>query len=278
MLDNGRTALGGKLWFVSAVANVGVGYEYGPCEDAELFDLVTDEHKLGSVPAVIYDPRVGELGVRFYPAGLEQADGCVVLPLVNPIVSVEDVFAVVDRVYETVLITPIAQGPKGKLWSKASAGWVVEDAELLIQMHLITALNTKFTDCTIRPEQHQVSGRLDIEIEGPGESGSFHRHVVIELKVLRDFGVAGGPYSPRKTSRWINDGVDQAYAYAAERKSLAAALCCFDMRPSHLETKTAYSAACQRKAKQLDVTLGYWYLFSNLKDYRAHLVSQAIDD
>ena len=275
MLDNGQSVLGGHMWFVSQAANVGNCYPYDPCTDVDLFSLVVDELKLGTVPAVVYDPRVAEPTVRFYRDGLGDPEACDVLPLNNPVVGVDEVFAVIARVHETVLVTPNAQGPKSKLWAKATAGWAVQDAELLIQMHLITALNSKFTDCTIRSEQHQVSGRLDIEIEGVLPSGGIQRHVVLELKVLRALGETGRSYSGRAIGKWIDEGVDQAYSYAAERLARESALCCFDMRPSFSD-KGCYTPSIVKKASQLNVRLGSWFLFSTLKDYRASKVAKKL--
>src|SRR5687767_3721207 len=89
-----------------------------------------------------------------------------------------------------------------------------------------------FPTCTIRHEETGTSGRLDLEIEETDEAslGTVVRYAVLEPKVLRSFRSGGSTYSDQKNLDWIEDGVGQAASYRAERKALAAALCCFDMR------------------------------------------------
>ena len=109
----------------------------------------------------------------------------------------EDVLDVVDRVYETSLVTPSAQSKTGKLWKRAGTFWASERAEDLVQMYLRTGLATAFPSCIVRAEQTQATGRLDLEVEEPDASDRsvVTRHALLELKVLRAFGSGGSPYN-----------------------------------------------------------------------------------
>lgn len=271
MLDNGRTSITGRLWFVSPVVISGQCTPLDCQSDAAMFQIVVETYALGDVPAVIYDPRVSPPEVRYYPDGLGQPNTCHVTRVISGDIDLPAVLEVVERVYLRQLITPDAQSQRGKLWKNRSLHWVSENAELTIQMYLETAFNQAFPTCTIRSEQPQVSGRLDIEIEEADfeQPGHFIRHALLELKVLRSFGSTGNAVSARQVGKWIDEGVDQAFAYRVDRGTLHSALCCFDMRREYSGTECFEKI--KRKAEKLDVGLSVWHLFGSAKAYRAHL-------
>jgi hypothetical protein len=269
MLDNGLTNVEGRLWLVSPVVVSGKALEIESLTDSAIFEYVTKSLGMGGAAAVIYDPRTSPTEIRYYPNGLAVADDCTVVEVTAPDVRMGAVLAVIDRIYAAKLVTPNAQNSVAKLWERPSVYWPVEKAELTIQMYLETGLNGAFPTCTIRCEQSQVSGRLDLEIEEPDPSrpGYVIRHVVLELKVLRSFGSGGASYSPAQNRRAIKEGMEQAYAYKSERDALDCALCCFDMRQSHANDSCFDHV--RSDAARLKVTLKVWNIYAKLTEYRA---------
>jgi len=277
MLNNGETSIGGRAWFVGPVVLSGRCADITWSSDADVFALAVDELGLGQVPAVIFDPRPSPAQVRFYRNGLGEPDGCNVIDIQFGVVHLDSILDVVDRVHRRQLVTPDAQSEMGKLWTNKSKHWAAEKAELIIQMYLETALNAALPTCTIRSEQPQVSGRLDIEVEEADEDDPAHvvRHALLELKVLRGHGSTGTSVSAKEISDWIEEGVEQAYAYRVERGTEASALCCFDMR------KELGGAHCfefiRDRAGALEVTLRVWHLFASAKAYRRSASAKGSD-
>ena len=269
MLDNGLTPVEGRLWLVSPVVTWGKCIPLDVLNDSGLFEIVVSKLEQGGVPAVIYDPRPHPAQIRYYHEGMQDPNKCTVLEVPTAAVDLQQVLAVVDRVYETTLITPNAQNQVAKLWEDADHHLPVKNAELTIQMYLETAFNVAFPTCTIRSEQPQVTGRLDIEIEESDSErpGYFIRHALLELKVLRSFGSTGARVTNTQIRAWIDEGVDQAFSYGDERGTLQSALCCFDMRRSH--TDIACFKEIIEKAKSLSVIIRVWDLFASAKAYRA---------
>jgi hypothetical protein len=74
MLDNGQTPVNGRLWFVSTVVVTGHYVELDDDNDDKLFRTVTDDLRMGSVPAVLYDPRGHYPEIRFYPNGFDDPE------------------------------------------------------------------------------------------------------------------------------------------------------------------------------------------------------------
>jgi hypothetical protein len=268
MLDNGRTPVQGKLWMVGPLAASGYAVRLEYSEDDDVFKQVADEYRMGSTPAVIYDPRTTPDLLRFYRSGLDKPDERLLISLPTGLVTVEEVTEVIERVYQTELKTPDAQSETGKLWENADKFYAKTRAEQTVQMYLKTGLSVAFPHCEIRPEQPGITGRSDLEIEESDKfgSGSTIRHVLIELKVLREFGVKGGRYSQKDNDDWIDSGVDQAWSYADERGTRAAMLCCFDMRK--LDVGDACFAHVREKAESHGVVLKVWYIYASAKAYR----------
>lgn len=269
MLDNGLTAVEGRVWLVGPLVNYGRCMSVDAESDEELFELLTIDFELGQVPAVIFDPRSDERELRYYSDGLQNLGQCKVVSILHGAVSLADVFGVIERVYNTKLVTPDAQSVAAPLWLNSDKHWPVKLAEVSVQMYLDTALNVAFPWCRITGEQPGVNGRTDIEIEEIDPATKvIVKHALLELKVLRDFGSTGDKKSYAANQKWVDEGVDQAYCYAQERGSVAYALCCFDMR----RTRTGESCFdhVQEKAQRLRVVLRCWHLFASAKDYRAY--------
>jgi hypothetical protein len=269
MLDNGLTDVEGRIWLVSPVVVSGRALEINELTDSAVFRYVIESLGLGEVVAVVYDPRVSPTEIRYYPGGLSAADECTTIEVTTPDLRLAAVLDVVDRIYTKKLATPNAQNPMAKLWKEPSKYYPAKNAELTIQMYLETALHAAFPTCTIRTEQPQVSGRLDIEVEEADMSrpGYFVRHAVLELKVFRSYGCGGASYSQAEVDGWITEGVEQANAYRRERGALGCALCCFDMRKVHSGDRCFDHV--RSEANRLNVTLRVWNIYAKLSEYRA---------
>lgn len=269
MLDNGLTAVEGRIWLVGPLVNHGRCMPLVAESDADLFELLISVLGLGNVPAVVFDPRTDERELRYYRSGLEDIDQCEIVSVLHGAVSLEDVFQIIDRVYEKKLVTPDAQSVPAPLWADSEKHWPVDNAEVRVQMYLDTALHIAFPWCRITGEQPGINGRTDLEVEEIDPTTKrIIKHVLLELKVLRDFGSTGRPKSAASNKKWVDEGVDQAHCYAKERGTVAYVLCCFDMRKA-FTGQTCFDHV-YGKASRLDVALRCWHLFSSAKDYRAH--------
>jgi hypothetical protein len=211
--------------------------------------------------------------VRFYQDGLSNPETVDVVSILGTEVSLTRIFAAIDRIYETCLATPDAQGRAGKLWKDQERWWPSSQAEDIVQLNLRAGLTGAFPTCTVRHEQTSTPGRLDIEIEesDPFDGDRIIRHAVLELKVLRRFSEGGSRVSDNETREWVASGLLQAASYRDNRRALSAALCCFDMREAHS------GAECfdhiRERAKQLGVTLRSWLIFNSAGLYREYLES-----
>lgn len=268
MLDNGLTALGGRLWFVNAGVFSGHYVELEDVEDDALFNIVTGELKLDKVATIVFDPRTRIPSVRYYPNGLGEPDAVELLDVVGAEVTLTRIFEVIGQVYQTCLITPEAQARAGKLWKDEVKWWASESAEDLVQLHLRVGLITAFPTCTVRHEQTDVPGRLDLEIEESDalDRSQITRYAILELKILRSFGSTGKTYSAQSNLDWIESGVRQAASYRHQRNARAAALCCFDMRKEHTGEQCFHHV--RDLAKDLSVELRLWFIFATSESFR----------
>lgn len=274
MLDNGRSSIAGRIWFVGPMVNNGTCVPLKAETDDLLFTHISSDLALGEVPAVLFEPRTDEPELRYYKAGMGDPDDCLVIPVGRGVVGLDEVFAVIDHVYDKKLITPDAQSAAASLWQDADKHWPIRLAEVTVQMYLDTALNIAFPWCRIADEQPGISGRTDIEIEEVDHvAGATIRHVLLELKVLRDFGSTGRTKSEAENLNWIDEGVEQASSYAKERGTLAKALCCFDMRKAPANQHSF--SHVEEKAARLSVALRSWRLHATAKAYRKEDVASS---
>lgn len=268
MLDNGLTPVAGRLWFVPPVVVYGYYIDFESYDDDQLFKMVTDELKLGDVPAIVFDPRTRVPEVRFYPEGLMELGDFQKIHINHANISLESIFENIDIMYNNCLVTPEAQGRVGKLWENPEKFIPVEGAESIVQHALRIGLSTAFPTCTVRQEQTDVAGRLDLEIEeqNPSDFSNVTRHAILELKVLRSYTVKGKSVSENDIFEWVEKGVNQAFAYRESKGALTSALCCFDMRK--VESGQKCFANVTEKAKDLKVTLKLWFIYATSEQYR----------
>lgn len=275
MLDNGMTMLNGRLWFVSPVVVAGHYIELGDGGDDDHFRFITDVLHLGNSPAVIFNPRQDMPEVRFYQNGLDDLEVYQSSKVIDIDVSLDKVFEGIDLIYNKNLKTPDAQEKAGKLWKNSEKHWPEANAEHIIQLYLRVGLSTFFPTCTIRTEQGDVPGRLDLEIEESdgADRRKFTRHAILELKVLRGFGSTGRPVPDAETLTWVKKGVKQSVSYRDERGAIAAALCCFDMRSSKTGVKCFDHVLKLARNKQVELRL--WFIYASSKLYRDATVTAA---
>lgn len=275
MLDNGQEPLTARIWFVGANPASGHFVKYKAMDDDTLFTMITGSLDQPDTPAIIFDPRLPEATIRYYPDGLHDPTICELVPLSTVNVTFDEVVKAVESTYKEKMITPDAQPKAGKLWKDNKKWWPRKDAEDRVQMYLEIGLNSAFPTCTIRPEQPLPEGRLDIEIieNDALDRSIIKQHGILELKVLRSFGENGGEgnYTARKTKDWVESGVKQAASYRDSKGAAWGALLCFDMRVSDSGESKCFLHV-KNLSTDLSVRLKRWYLYSTsscLRDAQA---------
>ena len=271
MLDNGREALTGRIWFVGASTASGHFTEYKKMDDDALFTVITDHLDQPDTPAIIFDPRLSKDEIRFYPKGLRDPSSYELVPLTMVQVTIGEVLIAVDGTYKEKMITPNAQPKAGKLWKNETKWWPQKNAEDRVQMYLEIGLNSAFPTCTIRSEQSIPEGRLDIEIieNDALDRSIITQHGILELKVLRSFSESGKTkYDDKQRKKWIKSGVAQAASYRDGKGAKWGALLCFDMCDSDVGESVCFSHV-QHLSKKLSVHLKRWYLYAKSTHLRA---------
>jgi hypothetical protein len=273
-LDNGMHEICGKIWFVGAGPGSGQFIPAAHDDDDILFSFVTDALGLGTVPAIVFDPRHPDLHIRHYPAGLADLDQFEDLSVAASEVTIESVTTAIATTHSEKMVTPDAQPKSLKMWSNRDKWWPFKDAEDRVQSYLEVALNTAFPTCTIRAEQTTPEGRLDIEIieNDAIDNSKITQHGVLELKVLRSFGEGGSAVTKKYTSEWISSGVEQAAAYRDSKGARWGALVCFDMRKEDVGEAACFKHV-RTLAKRLDVHLRRWFLHATSKQLRGALAA-----
>jgi hypothetical protein len=272
MLDTGLKELAGFFWFVGPAVRLGhriLQKEYA-ADEAEAFGAVVTTFGLGGVPAIVVEHRSSAPQARFYPEGLECPDTVEVLRLGDEPIEMPAILAVIDAVHEKQLVTPSVQGTTCSLWAEPSKSWPVSDAEKQIQGVLRSALQGAYPGTTVREEETQATGRLDLEIgeQQPGRN-VLVRHALLELKVLRAFRESGFVVPKKEVATAVKDGMDQVLSYRDERQVKAAALCCFDMR-AEVTGDDCFSGH-KKRASDTELFLRAWHLFNTAKAYRNFL-------
>ena len=275
MLDNGKHELNGRLWFVGAGPGTG-HYVSVPAhfDDDQLFTYVTDELKLGSVQALVFEHRATSPYLRYYPNGLTDTDTFNDITL-SAQITFKKISEIITHTYKKNMITPDAQLKAGKLWHKGAKWWPRSDAEQRVQMYLKIALNSALPTCTIRCEQSLPEGRLDIEIleSEPNDRSQITQHGVLELKVLRSFRKTGTSVTKNETKKWIKSGVEQANAYRNSKDARWGALLCFDMRKQDVGKAHCFKHV-KKLAKKLNLHLGRWFIYATSAQLRSASTSQ----
>lgn len=266
MLDNGKAAIAGCIWFVNAEVAWGKARPLEVGDPDGVFRTVTDELHLGDVPAVVVDPRPPKTEVRYYQRGLNSLDEYKRVALDCGEIDMIRICEVIDEVYNQCLITPGVQPQTNKLWKNADKHWPHKDAEQRVQALLKAAFAREFPVSRLYKVEDEVPGvlgRMDLNIaeQDPLNPEKWTNIAVLELKVLRSYSENGRPYSTKRNEASIEKGVRQAGSYRKEHRHRIAALCCFDMRKG--DTGRECFEAVRRLAGKHQVALRRWYLFAS---------------
>jgi hypothetical protein len=265
MLDSGATPIAGWIWLVNPAVVSGKGLPLTTDDANAVFGVVVEQLQMGGVPAVVVDPRLGSVKLRYYRSGLACPDEYEVVDLQVTQLDIEQITDVINRVYVHSLRTPDAQPSGMKLWEDADKYWPHADAEDRVQAVLKAAFIGAFRSCKVHHEVSGYSGRADLHIveQDPSDPSKTRHLVVLELKVLRTYSSKGG--LAQKADEWVYKGVLQAAAYKKERGYEIAVTCCFDMRKT--DDGTCMTAA-DALAKSLAVSVHRWYVFSSSERWR----------
>lgn len=268
MLHNKNTSVEGQLWLVGPVAAHGLWTSLAGLSEDEAFSHIENDLKIGDRPAVVYDSRSLPFMFRYYYNGIGALDEYSEWSASHTRITMNEVFEVIDLVHRSELVVPNAQSAPLKLWKDRGKYIPSDSAEVKIQASLRSALSGRFPTCSILVEQPNTAGRLDLEIEEPDATrpGHFIRHVLIELKVLRSYTIGGNSISLATRNKVVSEGLDQAIAYRTARRTLAAALCCFDMQKEHSGDKCFTHV--KAKAATQGIDLRVWPIFAELKKFR----------
>ena len=269
MLDAGLTAIAGKVWYVNAAVVSGRASDLTATEDDAVFRFITDDLGLGDVPAVIVDPRLPQIAVRFYPAGLSDPNNREEVRLTTTDVNIAELSRIIERVYTQCLVTPDAQPEGNRIWNDGSKHRPKRNAEHRIQASLKPAFAAVFPTCRVYDEFAGTMGRADLHIEEPDplDRTRVTFLAVLELKVLRSYSENGDTaYSVAVCRAAVSDGVRQAGMYKRERGHRVGALCCFDMREQDEGDECFEEVA--KLADDLGIALRRWYLYGTSRLYR----------
>lgn len=275
LLNTGHYRLTGHLHFLNIVAT-GRSMEYAGDEAAMFESLVIAQ--ADTLPTLVYTPKAGgHSKLSWYPTGIRNETTVSVFPVQFDEPSAERIAQSISGVYRGELITPDLVPAHDSPWKDSSKGWAAKDAEAQVQRAIKLGLHGRFPLCRIVAEQPAKDGRTDIEVVGDfaRPAGEVTNYAVLELKVLREKGSTGIPYSANEIADHINNGVDQAYGYGDGRNFRERMLCCFDMRATNTGAMSVFAPVAS-KADTLGVGLHYWFLYRSSQEFRACKVAAAL--
>ena len=269
----GATSITGRVW----VGNVALtNARFAPVELApEEIDEFVESIGAIDAPVLIYFPGSSTENVHFFPEGIDRAESMRPLRIdQTPTVSSAAVEQFISDMHEEHFVTPLAQSPGFPLWKNAAIFSARSDAEHKIQGQLRVGFGERFPGVKAIPEEVSSAGRADLTLATIYPGGLRQTFGTLELKVLRTRGEGSSTYSAQATSKWIDDGIDQAHAYAIKNKAPWKTLCCFDMR--RVPTRDVLDTHVAR-ATTLGVGLAHWPIFNEAKPYQRQLADQAIE-
>jgi hypothetical protein len=275
MLRNGRQSLSQRIWLTTHRVNESFSVEMEDGEsDGDIWNYVKDELGCGDLPTVVVDSRDGKVAAHFYPKGLnapgleEESD------LTRATIDRSALFEAIESIYQDDLVTPDAQGEASNAWASASNGYPSDKAEKFVQRVLKIGLTRAFPGFTVRPEQPQVEGRTDLEIEQQfaDDPTSVTRHFILEVKVLRDVSSTGRTlYTQADVEADIRKGLGQAFAYRNGKPARDAVVCSFDMRKAY--AGAAVYDFIRETAVEKAIALWVWHLFNSSESLRKRMMA-----
>jgi hypothetical protein len=273
MLDEGDHPIAGRVWLVNQVVNDGVFVDLLPDEGrSEVFEFICAEPACAEVPAVVLIMDDDKLVARFYPSGLADRANVFRSELDGGTLPCSDVLDVVDQIWLSELVTPEAQGQVITTWEDAVNLIPVRRPEGVVQKLVKTGLTARYAGAfNVHQELTSEAGRFDLLIEqqNPQDRSQITRHVLLELKVLKDNTSKGSPVASSKNKTAIKKGIRQAATYRDSWNVRAAALCCFDMREQVLGDGAF--EGFEQKALMRSVELWVRHIYGSSEKYREHL-------
>lgn len=266
-IHTGEVNPSGNVWIVGAAVADGHAVPFQGASTEQIFDLACTDLGLGGVPAVFCDAMVSPQLFAWYPSGLSQAERLFEGPiaLTSP-PTLADLIEIVDRVHQTRLMTTHHQSADTALWQNHAKYWAHERAEKRVQDALMAGLGGAFgKPYFVDQEAASDSGRFDIGFREATAPGQTTLHAILELKLARSFGSTGIPKSPSDNEQHAVDGVEQAWAYAADHGTKGAACLVFDLRT---EDQHQHPTRASARAEELSVLLRLWRCFPSAEHYR----------
>lgn len=275
MLRNGRQPLAHRIWLTTHRVNDSFSLEMAEGEsDGDVWTYVKEDLGLGGCPTVIVDSRAGRVTSHFYPKGLNEPGLEEERNLTRAMIDRNALFETIEAIYQDDLRTPDAQGEASNVWASTSKGYPSDKAEKFVQRVLKIGLTRAFPDFVVRPEQPQVEGRTDLEIEQQfaDDPTSVTRHFILEVKVLRDVSHTGATkYTLTDVEGDIRKGLGQAVVYRDSKPARDAVVCSFDMRKSY--TGASVYEFIRDDAKAKAISLWVWHLFSSSEAMRQRIMA-----
>ena len=268
-IDEGGTDFVDGAWFVNEEAKRARKADVPSDFDEQCRQILG--WGLGDVAAVTVRKTTDAVVMSFYPNGLNSDISKLTVRLGGAPVTLDEILSLVARIHFTTLVTPDAHSGGASPWAKAEKYWVDTRAELCVQSHLKTGLAAGLPKCIISIEGTAgPAGRYDIVVT---DEATRQPLTVLELKILRSFGVRGGTKSLNYNRTWAASGVIQAKAYQDQIGANNAALCCFDMRKNSSDPGCMVTA--ETSGASLDVKVHRWILYPSNEAWRHATYSDA---
>jgi len=215
----------------------------------------------------LYIPDAPESPMVFYQRGIALEDECSQDYELIDVVSapLDRVNRAIERLYEDVLKTPNGMFGSFTAWADGDGWKSIPNTEKVLQAQVRATLVNAIPFVHASEEEMTAAGRFDIGLIQIRSNTKIY-HGLIELKVLR---------KGRNSGKTLNDGVEQAYNYAAEVNATWTELVAFDMRDTAPDADPFIDL--RSKAATLGVHLKSLYLFSTLDRYRSHTTAVALE-
>lgn len=270
IVDNGAIMFAGSLWIAGPAFRSAYKRSFEGTTTPEIF-VELEKLGLGQSPIFLFDPNASDCELRFYAKGVAEADIVQRFLILQHEFSIEALDRVLQRFYETSLITPDAQIGPVTSWSDARGYVPIPQTEAFLQNSLKIALNVGFQHpYTCEFEKPGTEGRCDLMLVSchPTQKNTYVHHAVMELKVLRSLTSGKNPVSTASRKDAIEKGLKQAMAYKSQNGANVAMLCCFDMRTvAHCDHDNCF-APITVPANTAGINLRRYRLYGSSDDLR----------
>lgn len=278
-VHTGRLDFAGHLWLFGAAATDGIAIPLETADVDAIFCRVA-ELGLGESPTIYCDTNAEpDRAVAWYPLGLNEAERLYEGPIeLTHVPSLDELFAVIDGVHRTKLLTTVNQNSDTSLWEEPSKHWPHDHAERRVQDALLGGLGGAFgPPFFVEQEKTTDSGRFDLGFRRSLGGAATQLHAILELKVTRSFTDGGTKKTPLDNERHVYKGVEQAWSYADdygdEGGTPDAACLVFDLRTHDLHELPPKAVD---RAGELGVVIRLWRCFPTAESYRTFKIPEAV--